>query len=313
MTLGDLISRLQTHFSPEERMLPDVGDYPGRSQSALAAINAALQFLFAHHASWARRGTHGVLLHGPTTATVTVTEGSSVIAFAAWQDYFEGCACQITGASVENRIRGIDEETGEITLELPHDGATGTTTLTLWHDSVTLPVEVADVLTPVGIKGGALLAPVPAVTHLPAYPTYEEDYGAELRVSFYPTAPTVAASAGTPRRYCVEPFLQTPYSAPRSRLRLWPAPGSPCLLETRVRYAVPVYDLDNDPNTELPIPHGYAESVLVPVAEKHLTRSPFFRNDSARQGIEDAYAQAVTMLRSLNPQTNPGRRMRSAY
>lgn len=314
MTLGDLIQHLLTHFSPEERELPDADNYPGRTESAIGAINAALQFLFANHASWARRGTHGALLYGPTTTTVTVTEGSTVVSFDTWAERYEGCACKIAGASVENRIRGADNETGEITLELPHDGSTGSASITIWHDSVTLPLEVADVLSPVCIKGASMLAPVPSVTQLPArLARWEEDYGMEFQITRWPSPPTVAESLGTPRRYCVEPYIQSPYAVPRSRLRLWPAPASACLLEARVRYAVPVYRLDSDPNTELPIPHSYAESVLVPVAEKHLIRSPFFINSAARQGIEDAYGNAVTMLRTLNPQTNSGRRFRSAY
>lgn len=314
MNLGDLIQRLLAHFSPEERELPDGSDYPGRTDSAIGAINAALQFLFANHASWARRGTWGALLYGPTTTTVTVTEGSAVVSFDTWADRYQGCACRIAGASVENRIRGVDDETGEITLELPHDGPTGGASITIWHDSITLPLEVADVLTPVCIKGGSMLSPVPSVTHLPArLARWEEDYGMEFNLTRWPEPPTVAESIGSPRRYCVEPFLQTPYAVPRSLLRIWPAPAASSLLEIRVRYAVPVYSLESAPSTELPIPHSYHESILVPVAEKHLTRSPFFINDGARQGIEDAYGSAVNMLRTLNPQTNTGRRFRSAY
>ena len=313
MTLGDLINRLQTHFSPEERELPDSGDYPGRSESAIAAVNAAFQFLFANHASWARRGTYGRLLHGPATTGVTVTYDSNVIEFDSWEERYEGCACQISGASTENRIRGYDDYAGEITLELPHDGTTGVASITIWQDSITLPLEIADVLTPVRIKGDHLLAPVPSVNQLTG-PLYDwNDYGAEDRVTRYPAPEDTASTTGIPRRYCIEPFIQTPYSPPRSRLRVFPAPAAPAVLEARVRYAVPVYTLQSDPNSDLPIPHDYTESILVPVAEKHLTRSPFFRNDSARQGIEDAYMAAVNTLRTMNPQSNSGRRMRSAY
>jgi hypothetical protein len=316
MTLGDLISRLQTHFSPEERELPDGSAYPGRTESCIAAINAAMQFLFANHGPWTRRGTHGFLLHAPTTASVAATYGSTGIEFPeGWQDWFEGCACQIQGASTENRLRGIDEETGEITLELPHDGTTGTTTITLYHDSLTLPLEIGEVLAPVCIKGAAMLAPVPSVSHLPGYTVDSwEDYGMEdHRVTRFPSLPRIATTTGIPQRYCVDSHQHTPYSTPRFRLRIFPAPATASLLEARVRYAVPVFRLDSDTNSALPIPHDYAESVLVPVCEKHLTRSPFFRNDSARQGIEDAYAQAVTMLRTLNPQSAPGIRLRSGY
>lgn len=315
MNLGDLITRLQTHFSPEERGLLDGADYPGRTEAAIAAINAAMQFLFSNHAPWARRGTHGFILHAPATAAATVTYGSTVIGFGgAWLDWFEGCACRVSGSSAENRIRGIDPDTNEVTLELPHDGATGSATVTLYHDSLTLPHEIGEVLSPVCIKGASMLAPVPSVTHLPGYSVESwEDYGMQDRVTRLPVLPQVGTTTSTPRRYCVDSHQHTPYSMPAFRLRIFPAPAGTCLLEARVRYAVPIFSLDDNPGSDLPIPHGYAESILVPVAEKHLTRSPFFRNDSARKGIEDAYTQAVTMLRTLNPQSAPGTRLRSAY
>jgi hypothetical protein len=314
MTLGDLIARLLTHFSPEERELPDDASYPGRTESCIAAINAALQFLFASQAPWTRRATHGFILHAPVTTTVTATYDSTTVTFAAWQDWFEGCACKITGASTENRIRGVDEDTGVITLDLPHDGTTGSASIAIYHDSYTLPIEIGEVLSPVLVKGGGLLAPVPSVNHLPGN-TVEgwEDYGMENRTLGWPSIPQISATTGTPLRYCVDPHQHTPYSTPRFRLRFFPAPSSAGMMEARVRYAVPVYSVASDGNGHLPIPHGYAESILVPVAEKHLTRSPFFINTAARQGIEDAYAQSLSMLRSINPQSAPGKHIRSAY
>ena len=75
MNLGDLITRLQTHFSPEERGLLDGADYPGRTEAAIAAINAAMQFLFSNHAPWARRGTHGFILHALAVALLITAAG----------------------------------------------------------------------------------------------------------------------------------------------------------------------------------------------------------------------------------------------
>jgi len=315
MTLGDLINRLNTNFSPEERETPEDSAYPGRTESCIAAINAAMQFLFSNHAPWARRGTQGFILHSPSTVTAAVTYGSTVIDFGeAWQEWFAGCACRVSSSSQENRIRGIDEDSGEVTLDLPHDGTTGTMSVTIYHDSLTLPFEIGEVLSPVLVKGSSMLSAVPSVSQLPGY-TVEgwEDYGMENRVVRSPVIPQIGTTTGSPLRYCVDSHQHTPYSTPQFRLRIFPAPSSAGLLEARVRYAVPVYGVDNDPSASLPIPHGYAESILVPVAEKHLTRSPFFRNDAARQGIEDAYKQAILMLRTINPQSAPGIRMRSAY
>jgi len=313
MTLGSLINRLLTHFAPEEREMPDGSAYPGRMESCIAAVNAAMQFLFTGNAPWTRRGSIGFLLHSPTTTTVTVTQGSTGITFDDWQDWFEGCCIYIAGSSYENRIHGTDPETGEITLTNPHDGNSGTVSATVYQDSLNLPETVSEVLTPVTLKGVAMLTPVPSVNSLPYAHIDTEDYGFHHHASYRQYPLDISATTGIPQRYCVDSHTQTPYSVPQPRLRIFPAPAAAGMLEARVRYAIPVYDETHELNVDLPIPHNYCESVLVPVSEKYLTRSPFFRNDSARQAIDEAYAQAVNLLRNMNPQAAKGMRLRPVY
>ncbi|MEY4952587.1 MAG: hypothetical protein RL299_1011, partial [Pseudomonadota bacterium] len=106
MTIHDLAKKLLTHFSPEERSIPDNPLYPGRNDAVKDAINAALQELFGEAGPWVRKAPQGAYVHGPTSVTIAVTEGSAagIIPSNEWQDWFAGCAIVINGASVDNRI-----------------------------------------------------------------------------------------------------------------------------------------------------------------------------------------------------------------
>jgi len=61
------------------------------------------------------------------------------------------------------------------------------------------------------------------------------------------------------------------------------------------------------------VPNEYVESILIPVAEQHLTRSEFFRNAPAKDAIAQSYQTAIKLLQSLNPQSSSGVRIRPLY
>jgi len=308
MNVGELLERLLTHFSPEERSIPNSGDYPGRNESALGAINSAMQTLFGSTSPWCRRDFEGAWLHAPETISVTVTEGEKSITIPSWTDWMAGCTLRIAGASVDNRIHGIDPETDDISLVLPHDGDSGTVNATIYNDCITLLDHVAEVLKPVQIRGQGFLSPVGAPSELTdPSPDYEDYDIHEHNVTHYFPRES-SQTMGIPKRYCVDTHQHSIYTTPKARLRIFPAPASRMLLEYRIRYAVPVYTL-NDLALVLPIPLQYEESILVPTAQQALTRSAFFRDEPAKQAIADAYQTALDLLRSMNPQGTSGGRM----
>lgn len=308
MTIGTLLNRLLTHFSPEERSVPDSPTYPGRNAAVVQAINSALQELFTN-SIWTRRDTEGFLLYAPTTVSATVTEGSKTVAFDGnWIARFLGCSCRIDGGTIDNRIKSVSGTTA--TMTYPHDGPTGTKDIVIWHDCLTLPSNVAEVLKPVFIKGGPFLSPRPSPASLNAHQTTEEDYGFDRLVTVPITHEAdMATVVGTPQFYTVEEFQSDAYAVPARRLRVYPAPDSQMVLSTRCRYAAPTYGT-TDTTKSVPIPNDYVESILIPVAEHHLTRSEFFRNDPARQSIAQGYQTAIALLQSLNPQNSSGVRIR---
>lgn len=311
MTIATLLARLLTHFSPEERTVPDSVTYPGRNAAAIQAINGALQELFTNSV-WTRRDSEGFLLFAPVTVSVTVTEGSKTVAFGAgWDTRFLGCSCRIGGATVDNRIKSV--ATTDATMIYPHDGPTGAADVIVWCDCLTLAANIAEVLRPVFIRGGPFLSPRPGPASLNAHQTNEEDYGFDrLVVNPITHEADMDTVAGMPQFYTVEEFQSDDYAVPIRRLRIYPAPSGQQLLSARVRYAAPNYAA-TDTNKVLPVPNEYVESILIPVAEQHLTRSEFFRNESAKPAIAQSYQTAINLLRSLNPQTSSGVRIRSLY
>jgi hypothetical protein len=63
----------------------------------------------------------------------------------------------------------------------------------------------------------------------------------------------------------------------------------------------------NDPGRTFPIPGGWEESVLLPLALQRLSVHPNFAPDSARDEIERQVATARRMMQSAAPQRPAGR------
>jgi len=312
MTLDILIVRLLTHFPHEERSIPDAVAFPGRNAAALTAVNGALQEIFAK-TPWSRRGTEGFLFSAPATVSATVTAGSKSIDFdSAWLDRFEGCTCRIGTSSQDNRIMAAGSG-GEATLLFPHDGTTGNQSVVVYHDSVTLDSTIGDVLKPVRIQGGPLLTPKPSPASFVSAQTREKDYGFDRHAPLpTPASLSMDQVVGIPRLYCVEEHQTSQMAVPQKRLSIYPAPEQVTLISARIRYGAPIYD-DPEEEAALPIPQNYAESLLIPVAEHHITRSQFFSNMDSKQAIADAYRDALDLMRTLNPQTSTGTNMRPVF
>lgn len=311
MTFNEAKRALIIHFSPEERSIPDTVDYPGRNESVERAINAALQELNSLNAPWQRRTEYGFIAQAPASVTVTVTEGSRLIDFGPdWQDWFEGCTLRVSNAEWENRIRGKNVE-GQCLLVSPHDGATSTVSATVFCDSITLDDEIQEVMTPVFIKGQLRMHPVSSVSNLAHSIERFEDYGMEDSVHVAPNPPTIEETSSCPRRYAIDPGLVDQFGKDRRRLRFYPAADKKYLIEARVRLSMPVYKGVDDTDIDLPIPNDYCESILLPIAEFHLIRSPFFRDRESVPGIQAGYQAAKEAMNNLKPQRGSGKRLSS--
>ena len=126
MTVNDIAVQLFGHFSPEERSIPDSVTYPGRNAAVKNAINGALQEVFSSGSPWVRFRERGVLLYAPATVSIRVTKGSTAatIAAADWENWMSGCAIQIDGGGIQNRI---ENDSRDVELKFPWDGESSIT------------------------------------------------------------------------------------------------------------------------------------------------------------------------------------------
>jgi len=61
-------------------------------------------------------------------------------------------------------------------------------------------------------------------------------------------------------------------------------------------------DFCASPLPSLPIPHKYVETVLLPIARYHMTRSHFFKNKDLLNALADDYQKAIRQIGYLDPQ-----------
>lgn len=87
----------------------------------------------------------GVYVQPKTVTTAGVTLGSTTMTGISPSAWMAGCTIQIEGSPVYNRIRKVG---ADYVLARPYLGSTGTHAVTIWHDCVQLPSDVAAVKAP---------------------------------------------------------------------------------------------------------------------------------------------------------------------
>lgn len=86
-------------------------------------------------------------------------------------------------------------------------------------------------------------------------------------------------------------------------LMLAPTPASAKTLEIDISRECPAFTVSSFCNgSKLPIPHRYHESILLPLAQYHMTQSHLFRRTDAVAGYQQSYAAAMASLGVANPQ-----------
>ena len=87
----------------------------------------------------------GIYVQPKVTTTAGVTLGSTALTGITPVSWMAGCSIQIEGSPVYNRLRKVG---ADFVLARPYLGSTGTHAVTIWHDSVQLPSDVAAVKAP---------------------------------------------------------------------------------------------------------------------------------------------------------------------
>lgn len=305
MNINDCAKSLINYFAPEERNIPDTLTYPGRNAAVITAMNSALQELFGQGKPWVRSDERGVVLRAPTPVTISVTNGSTAGTITGWASWMTGCSIVIEGAAVDNQIRN---DSATVRLKYPYSGTTGTRNATVYHDSVEVDADVYEVRQPVTL-GGIRLNPIPnAGSRLGI--SHSEDF--HYSDTTFLAAATVAATASTPTSYAVDSWSPDDKTAPRLRLRLFPAPADQQFLAFSATLKPPTVTTLQSTDA-LPIPFEKVESIFLPLAVSALRQCPFWRGIAGEESVASAHQEALLALRDDNPNKNPGVRFFSKF
>jgi hypothetical protein len=309
MTVTQAATRLLSHFSSEERSIPDSATYPGRNAEVLAAINGALEEMYSDAGLWLAQDERGVNLQPPASIPINVTKDSTaaVIQTADWKAWMGGCTIVIDGQEIDNQIRNNDRN---VVLRYPYAGQTGVKTAVVYHDSIQLASDVLAVHEPVMIDG----ITIPAVSHpsVLVQTNSDRDFGFHKR-SASALVRRVAASSSAPRAFSVESWRPTANSAPSTRIRLTPAPADAAFLQYVAQMTPPVITTINANNDAIPVPHNFASSVFMPIAEMRLSASPFWAGIRSPEALANNYRNALSILANANPRKNRGIRFFTRY
>jgi hypothetical protein len=275
-----------------------------RQKARLAAdLTAAMQEIYELAPAIYRR-TLAATLAAPQTIELTVTDGSVDVTTVA--SFAEG-ATLLLG----ERHNQIFTENGQARLLFPFLGNSGTVAGTLYTDCVPLGNEVSQVLDQVYVAGGRRLAPAHSRGDFLSGPQSFPDYGHQI------SGGGAAPSVGQPHSYWVEDFLLTAGAnhASRRRLRLLPLPATTLQVSYDVRLRAPSYaaadlgDDSTDATRVLVVANDYHESLVRPLFLQRWSGSPWFRDETARQRLEEDATRARARLAEYYPQPKRNRRL----
>lgn len=295
MTIAQVASHLLGYFTPEERSIPDAVAYPGRNAAVLAAINAALQECTALGRPWVITDVRGALMNAPTAVTIATTAGSNAATITGWAAWMAGCAIVIDGEPIDNQIRNASSSA---ILKFPAT-VTGTQTATVYATAHSLAADVMDVRKPIRCDGMDLLD---MSNEYPSRrPVVFNDYGMSTLRNHAPSyAERVADTAGQPRFYRITTASPDTSASHIQRIEIYPAPAVQCFLECKCSLTPPVVTSMTSTST-LPIPFQFVQSVFLPLAERSLMDSSFFRGTAAAGAIAGSEQKARAILESLQP------------
>ena len=282
-----------TTFDPGDasNASPLAGLREGDVDAMVACINGALQELWDRAPVAVCFARLGIQLRAPATVSIQVAhESNALTGFAAYAPWMDGCTIRIDGDACDNEL--VDGTT-LLRPYLSMSATGGTVNATVFADCASPGPEVIGVVDPIGTC---------ASVHLPKLLTRVSS-----RVEFESWWGIAQKRTGLPE-VC---FVETRYFPSRSRLgirlRVHPMPTVSMLLTYGARLNAPTVTVADvgaasDPETTLPIPGGWCESVLLPLALQRFSAHPNFTPESAKEEIARQAEVARKMMQSAAPQ-----------
>jgi len=267
----------------------------GDVEELVACINAALQELWDGAPTAVRFSRVGIALRAPVPVSLTLShESNAISAFPQYASWMDGCTVRIEGEAHDNEL--VDGTT----LLRPHLGPPGTVAATVYGDCASPGPEVIAVLDPLATCGSS---------HNPALLRR-----ATTRVEFEAARERARNALGSPEVCFVETRFFPSQSRLGIRLRVHPMPEESMLLTYGARLNAPsvtATDLgtDTDPGITFPIPGGWEESVLLPLAVQRLSLHPDFapQNATAKAELSRQTEAARRIMRGAIPERSETR------
>lgn len=258
----------------------------------LKDIRATQQEIYSLSPDFWSKDDAGEALRAPTSLTgLGLTNGSRVITGAGLATWMHGCTVRLDGESFDNQI--VVTALNTYGLLVPFQGTTTASgTGTVYHDALNLANTITSVRPPVILEGEMELYPLSGKRDFQGFgaggvSVYAD--GQPVRVS-YP-ALSDRKEVDTPIGYLVEQNVQYT-GVTTARLRFYPMPNAAYVLRFEVRTAPsPVTGLD-DARTQL-APHGYEESIFMPLLRARFAGWVHFEGDKEQIAKDEATARQL--------------------
>jgi|GEM_PF-1680235 len=278
---------------------------PGDLDDVITCLNGAMQELYDVAPTELREQPRGALLAAPLGVTLIATYGSATIsAFGAYTAAMAGCTIRLAGDTQDNEIVSATQ------LARPFIGTGGSISATVYFDCINLGNDVDHVLPVIELPNQApLYAARDRMDFIKwlGVPLVTDPSGWAYQFPFYFYYQKQIAR---PRAWFCESYLDPAQSQEQKRIRVGPMPDQVYPLSYRVAIRPPHYSTGDiyasgdttyaDPNTLIPVPNSWVESVLLPYALQRMTSLPAFRNEAAKAGIAQQYKTAEGILQKAS-------------
>jgi len=273
------VQPLLTFFHKDARAIPGSATFGNtRIDACITAINSALLEIHTLGPAWTYRKDQGIAVNAPVDSSAwTFTKDSTTFTPNAsdWQDWMEGCTVKINNESSDNRIIAYDPVALTGTLREAYTGTTGTQSVTVWHDSVLLPDDVAEIMLPVFWGNKYQLHAATGygeATWATSDAQFYEDFGAgNKRIYKGGSRPDLLLSSsrpGDPRLYWIENWWDGNHEQ-QKRMFLAPLPSAADRILYSCKLEIPQYvttDVLHTSDGPIPLVAAAGDTALAPIA-----------------------------------------------
>jgi len=249
-------------------------------------LNATIQLLWASVPSWWISSTVGLMVNAPVTLDIGVTAGSKAftVSGGAYAFWMKGCTARVGG--LYNRIAG------DGTLLYPWVGGTSTVSASVYADRIQCPADIVSVVPPLFLLGEGEL----------------QSLAGNRRQQMDGGIADEFPEIGTPTGYLIEaPDYTSADLVLGIRLQVLPIKAFTISFEGRKKYPAITLPLTTQP---IPVPHGFAESVFLPLLRKQFATWKHFNHSGMKTVLDEQAIAAWQIIEHLSPQPSRNRIVR---